>query len=208
MNIAKKKRTMMTMVCVAVFLVSLLSTCTACRKEAETPEEPRTLETNALGHSKAPEFELTDQFGTTHRLSDYRGKIVYLNFWATWCDLCCLELPDLEQVYQDRSQNQSEVVVLGVVLPSETSEVGEEMEVKQEKSVEELKAFLTENGLTFPVLMDVDGKTFVEYAITGLPTTYLIDREGFFVGVIPASIDKELMDRFIEEALLADNGLD
>ncbi len=208
MNFAKKKRTMLTIVCVAAILVSFVSTSVACRNKEEAPKKTGTPQTNALGYSKAPAFELTDQLGNTHRLADYRGKVVYLTFWASWSDPCCLELPDLEQVYQDREQNQGEVVVLGVVFPSETSAAGEEMDEQDEKTVEEMKTFLTENGLTFPVLMDVGGKTFIEYEITGLPTTYLIDREGFFVGVIPASIDKGLMDHFIEEALHADNEVD
>lgn len=204
MNSIKKKRTMLTVACVVALTLSLLLTCVACRNSSEKPQEKTPLETNVLGYSKAPEFELTDQFGKQHKLSDYRGKVVYVTFSATWCDLCLLELPDLERLYHDRGRNQGEVVVLGIVLPSETSVEGAECE----KTVEEMKSFLSENSLTFPVLMDLGGTTFIEYEITGLPTTYLIDREGYFIGVVQASIDKELMDHFINEALSKSNGQD
>ncbi|MBP6137769.1 MAG: TlpA family protein disulfide reductase, partial [Clostridia bacterium] len=114
-------------------------------------------------------------------------------------------LPDVEQLYRDRAKNQGEVAVLGVVFPSEPVAEGAPSDEIREMTVEEMKLFLNEKNLTFPVLFDIDGKIFAEYAITGLPTTYLIDREGFFIGVIPASIDKGLMDHFIEEALHGNN---
>jgi len=205
MSIIKKKRTMLTVMCVTALIISLLSICSACQSNENEPEATSSLQTNAHGHSLAPKFELVDQFGNVHRLSDYRGKIVYLTFCATWYESCSLELPDVEQLYRDRAKNQGEVAVLGVVFPSEPVAEGAPSDEIREMTVEEMKLFLNEKNLTFPVLFDVDGKIFAEYAITGLPTTYLIDREGFFIGVIPASIDKGLMDHFIEEALHGNN---
>ena len=205
MSIIKKKRTMLTVMCVTALIISLLSICSACQSNENEPEATSSLQTNAHGHSLAPKFELVDQFGDVHRLSDYRGKIVYLTFWATWYESCSLELPDVEQLYRDRAKNQGEVAVLGVVFPSEPVAEGAPSDEIREITVEEMKLFLNEKNLTFPVLFDVDGKIFAEYAITGLPTTYLIDREGFFIGVIPASIDKGLMDHFIKEALHGNN---
>jgi cytochrome c-type biogenesis protein len=205
MSIIKKKRTMLTVMCVTALLISLLSICSACQSDENNPEATEPLRTNARGHSLAPEFELVDQFGNVHRLSDYRGKIVYLTFWATWYESSSLELQDVERLYRDRAQNQGEVAVLGVVYPSEAVAEGAMSDEIREMTVEEMKLFLNEENLTFPVLFDVGGKIFGQYAITGLPTTYLIDREGFFVGVIPASIDKGLMDHFVEEALHGNN---
>lgn len=205
MSIIKKKRTMLTVMCVTALLISLLSICSACQSDENDPEATEPLRTNARGHSLAPEFELVDQFGNVHRLSDYRGKIVYLTFWATWYESSSLELQDVERLYRDRAQNQGEVAVLSVVFPSETVAEGAMSDEIREMTVEEMKLFLNEENLTFPVLFDVGGKIFGQYAITGLPTTYLIDREGFFVGVIPASIDKGLMDHFVEEALHGNN---
>ena len=205
MSIIKKKRTMLTVMCVTALIISLLSICSACQSNENEPEATGSLQTNAHGHSLAPKFELVDQFGNVHRLSDYRGKIVYLTFWATWYESCSLELPDVEQLYRDRAKNQGEVAVLGVVFPSEPVAEGAPSDEIREMTVEEMKLFLNEKNLTFPVLFDVDGKIFAEYAITGLPTTYLIDREGFFIGVIPASIDKGVLDHFIEEALHGNN---
>lgn len=198
---AKMKRTMLTMTCLTALLVSLLSLCTACRSNVEEPKATEVLQTNAQGYSLAPEFELVDQYGNAHKLSDYRGKVVYLTFWATWCEFSSLELADVEQLYQESVKKPGDVAVLGVVFPFERSAESETTDEISEKTVDEIKVFLNENKVTFPVLMDVDGTTFTEYAITGLPTTFLIDREGFFYGYIPASIDKELMDYFIKQAL-------
>lgn len=202
MSSVNKKRTvwMLTRMCAAL-LVLLLTTCVACQADEKNSGKTEALQTNTHGYSLAPDIELVDQRGQAHRLSDYRGKIVYLTFWATWHEYCSAEMADVEQLYLDRAQNLGDVVVLGVVYPSEVAMDDEAEEGKREKTVEEMKQFLLENNVTFPVLFDVGGKSFTEYAITGLPTTYLIDREGFFIGVIPASIDKGLMDHFIEEAL-------
>ncbi len=193
---------MITIVLLTLSFISLMFISASCKKELQQPAESTERQLNELGYSKAFDFELIDQMGKTHKLSDYRGKIVYLTFWATWCGPCKQELPDLESLYKDRGMNAGEVVVLGVVLPSKVK-AAVESEEPQELTVDEIKAFLSENNVTFPVLMDESGKTFLDYAITGLPTTFLIDREGFFIGYIPASIERSLMDHFVDEALQA-----
>ena len=95
---------------------------------------------------------LADQDGVEHRLSDYRGKTVFLNFFATWCGPCQREIPDIEALYRDRGENAGEVVVLGVANPK-TPEHPQNSDV----GVDEVKAFVDEYGITYPVLMDTTG---------------------------------------------------
>ena len=92
----------------------------------------------------AVDFELTDQYGETHRLEDYKGKTIFLNFWATWCPPCKAEMPDIQEIYETYdTEGEDALVVLGVAAPS----------LGQEGTEEDIKAFLEENGYTYPVLM-------------------------------------------------------
>jgi peroxiredoxin len=111
---------------------------------------------------KAEEFSLPAFGGGTHRLSDYRGKVVLLNFWATWCKACVEELPSLERLR--KAMAGKDFVILSV---------------SGDGSEKELGKFLLKTPLSFPVLMDPEKQvSFDLYAVVGLPTTYLIDRKG------------------------------
>ena len=65
----------------------------------------------------APDFTLTDQYGKIHSLSQYRGKVVFLNFWASWCGPCKQEMPDIQALYEQYGENKGDVVILGVANP-------------------------------------------------------------------------------------------
>ncbi|MBR3118007.1 TlpA disulfide reductase family protein [Oceanobacillus profundus] len=110
---------------------------------------------------KAPDFKLITSDGETVQLSDFKGKRVLLNFWASWCPPCREEMPDLERFYQDK-----DAVVLAVNLTN--------MEMNK-KTVNE---FIETYGLTFPVLMDEEGQVSRLYRISPIPTTYMIDTKG------------------------------
>ena len=149
------------------------------------------LETVEAETIAAPDFTLTDQYGNTHTLSDYRGKIVFLNFWATWCPPCRAELPDIQALYEDYSRMEDpDVVVLGVAFPG----LGDEQDVAG------VTQFLEENGLTYPVLMDTEAKLILPYYITAYPTTFMIDPEGNVLGYIPGSMTRDIMDSVIEQS--------
>ena len=94
----------------------------------------------------APDFTLTDQYGQSHTLSDYQGKTVFLNFWATWCGPCKMEMPDIQALYEDWDENAGELVVLGVAGPN----------IGQEGSAEDITAFLEENGYRATRVRPVD----------------------------------------------------
>ncbi len=125
-------------------------------------------------------------------LSDYRGKVVFLNFWATWCPPCRAEMPDIQALYETYSAAaDSDVVILAVATPG----------VGGEEDEEGVKAFLEENGYTYPVLLDPTGQSLSDYAISAYPTTFMIDREGNLYGYVTGSITREIMDSIIEQTL-------
>ena len=137
---------------------------------------------------KSIDFTLTDQYGKTHKLSDYEGKVVFLNFWATWCPPCKEEMPYIEQLYKDYNKNNDDVVILGVASPN----------LGREGSREHVVNFLKEQGYTFPVVLDEDGALAYQYGINAFPTTFIIDKERYVTQYIPGAMDKATMASFIE----------
>lgn len=117
---------------------------------------------------KAIDFTLTDQYGDRHTLSDYEGKVVFVNFWATWCPQCRNELPAFQKIYEEYGKNKKDVIILGIYAPN----------FDKEGSSKEVKSYFKGQGLSFPILADEDTKAFTDYAISGLPTTVMIDKSG------------------------------
>ena len=138
-------------------------------------------------------LELTDQFGNTHTLSEYKGKVIFLNFWATWCGPCRNEMPDIQKLYEEYSAQgeEAEVVILGVAGPG----------IGQEGSVEEITKFMEENGYTYPVLMDTKGEMFTQYGISAFPTTFMIDKEQNVYGYVPGQMTEDIMRSIIDQTL-------
>jgi len=139
------------------------------------------LSTPASQLEAAPDFSLQALDGRTVRLSDYRGQVVLLNIWATWCPPCRDEMPDLEAYY--RQHQEDGFVVLAV---------------NSQEGAETVATFLEDYDFTFPVLLDPDGVVVRDYGALGLPTSFFIDREGMLRGVwvgklSPARL-KELVD--------------
>lgn len=142
------------------------------------------------------DFELKDQYGNTHKLSDYKGKVVFLNFWATWCPPCREEMPHIEEIYKEYGYNKNDVVILGAASPATA-----ENPSPQDESEEKIKAFLTKNNYTFPVVFDIKGEIFRNYYINAFPTTFMIDREGNIMGYVAGGLSKENMKKIIEMTL-------
>lgn len=160
----------------------------------DTPEA-----TDAPEESQAPipalDFTLTDQFGNTHTLDQYKGKTILLNFWATWCGPCRSEMPDLQAVYEDYGNNEKDLVVLGVAAPN----------LGQEGSAEDISAFLEENGYTYPTLMNEDASLFYSYGISSFPTTFMIDKNGNVYGYIMGAQSREVFDDIIQQTIEGSN---
>ena len=141
----------------------------------------------------AYDFELTDQYGETHRLSDYKGKVIFLNFWGTWCPPCRAEMPDIQKLYEEYAAQGEDagVVILGAAAPG----------MGQEGTEEEITQFMRENGYTYPVLMDTEWEMFTWYGITSFPTTFMIDRDGNIFGYVPGQMTEEIMRSIIDQTL-------
>jgi thiol-disulfide isomerase/thioredoxin len=109
----------------------------------------------------APDFTLKGLDGKAHSLSDYRGKVVFLNFWASWCPPCRAEMPSMQKL--SRSWDKKKYVMLAVNL-REAREV--------------VRSFAAKNGYSFPILLDETGGTAAKYRVSGIPTTAIIDEKG------------------------------
>jgi peroxiredoxin len=112
---------------------------------------------------KAPDFTLQTLEGETVKLSDYRGKKVFLNYWATWCPPCREEMPEMQRFHE---AYKDEVVILAV------NGTG------SEKSREDVRKFVEERDFTFPILMDKELEINQMYQIISIPTTYFIGTDG------------------------------
>ena len=116
-------------------------------------------ESAAVG-SPAPDFELNNLTEEIFRLSDLRGKIVVINFWATWCEPCKVEMPFFEDLYSG-SQKQLEILAVNFDEPPQ-----------------KVQQFVEEYQLSFPVLLDPGGNVQSLYRVRGYPTTFILDEEG------------------------------
>ena len=144
---------------------------------SQPAEQQEPAKTNLM---KDYDFELEDLNGNKVSLSDYKGKKVYLNFWATWCPPCKAEMPDMEKLYQETKDTG--LIMLAV-------NVGEDKKTVQD--------FITSSGYNFPVLLDVAGEVSQLYQVTKIPTSYFIDTEGYLDDGATGSVSLEAMKEFV-----------
>jgi peroxiredoxin len=139
-------------------ILLLLVTSLACAQE---PGKGLT----SIPHTpQAPAFELNDLDGNPHRMSDYLGQVVIVNFWATWCPPCRAEMPSMQRAWD--KLKQEDIVMLGI-------DVGEDEDT--------VFLFTANYPVEFPLLMDKDSKVIGEWPVRGLPTTFVVDPEGRIV---------------------------
>lgn len=121
-------------------------------------------------------------------LADYHGKVVFLNFWATWCPPCQREMPEIQKL-SEKYQNSEDIAILTVVMPG-----GQEMDAAG------IEKFLKEKGFTMPVIFD-DGRLSSSFQITSLPTTYMFDRDGNVYGSVVGQLSSDMMENIIDRTL-------
>ncbi|MDN7241508.1 redoxin domain-containing protein [Planococcus sp. N028] len=131
----------------------------------------------------APDFELTTLSGETVKLSDYKGKKVILNFWATWCPPCIAEMP-LMQNYYEKAQEEN-VEILAVNLTTE------------DRGIHKVEEFVKSNNLTFPIPMDIKGDIGSIYQAVTIPTSYMIDTQGRVQKKHIGPMDEKVMIEYI-----------
>ena len=126
------------------------------------------------------DFTLEDLQGNKVTLSELKGKKVYLNFWATWCPPCKEEMPDIEKLYQETQD--SNLIILAI-------DVGEDKKTVQD--------FIAKNNYNFTVLLDTKGEVSQLYQVTGIPTSYFIDTEGYLGDGVTGAIPLETMKEYV-----------
>ena len=131
------------------------------------------------------DFTLNDLEGNPVSLSDFRGKTIFVNFWATWCPPCRAEMPHMEKIYNE--YKDEDVVFLAVNL------------TQTEKSTEVISQFVKDYGLTFPVVLDEKGDAMVDYEIVAYPTTYVLDKQGIIREKFQGAIDYNIMKKTISK---------
>lgn len=159
--------------------------------ETVTQPDGATTEAGENDPIPAPDFTLTDQYGNEHTLSDYKGKTIFLNFWATWCPPCRSEMPEIQELYEDYGSNDGDLIVLGIAAPGYGGE----------GTVEEIKDFLEENEYTFPVVMDETAEMFYWYSISAFPTTFMIDADGNVYGYVQGAITGDIMESIVQQTM-------
>ena len=147
----------------------------ACKERAEKSSLPK------VG-TAAIDFSCKDLIGQTWSLDKVRGKVVLLRFWADWCPYCRYEMPVIDKYY--RKLNKEGFLVLAV-------------NVKQSREV--ALAFAAQLDITFPVPLDPDGQTAKRYGVYGIPTSFLIDRDGVIREILIGEVFKE--ERFMRDLL-------
>ena len=150
--------------------------------ETETPEETEAqAETEPM---TAPDFTALDAQGNEVRLSDYFGKPIVLNFWASWCGPCKSEMPDFDEAYLAQGE---EIQFLMVNMTDGSRE-----------TLDTAKSFVADSGYSFPVVFDVKQEAAMTYAVSSLPTTFFIGADGSMVAYAMGAIDGETLQRGIE----------
>ena len=154
----------------------------------EPAQEPETgEEAEEPAKTPAPDFKVYDLAGNEVHLSDFVGKPVVVNFWATWCGYCKMEMPEFEKKYQELGD---EIQFMMVDLADGSGE-----------TVEAASAYIEENGYTFPVFYDTDTDAAMTYGVYSLPTTYFIDAEGNAIAQASGALDGETLQRGIDMIL-------
>ena len=151
---------------------------------------------NKKDNIKLPNIVLYDQYGKKHNIEEYKGKVVVINFWATWCGYCVEEMPAFEKVYKEFGSNKKDVIILGVAGPK-TKQNLNNVDVEKDKII----SFLNKNKIIYPTLMDETGKSFDDYKVRALPMTYVINKDGYLEGFVNGAITDEQLRKAINETL-------
>ncbi|CAM3726778.1 redoxin domain-containing protein [Aeromicrobium ponti] len=167
------------MIAAAVLFVLVTTGIVQAVEKDETKTEP--VNQTGLGIGlKAPEFELKNLQGETVKLSDYEGKKVMLNFWATWCPPCKAEMPDIQKFYSEKGD---EIAILAINIDPQYDVAG----------------FAKEMRVNFPILLDEEEKAAKAYQILTIPTTFFIDEKGIIRNKYLSAMSIDIMRQYTDE---------
>ncbi|MBU8878332.1 TlpA family protein disulfide reductase [Bacillus sp. FJAT-29790] len=159
----------------AVVLIALMSVAIVQAMEKEEPK-PNNLPGLGIG-LKAPDFELKNLAGETVKLSDFKGKKVMLNFWATWCPPCKAEMPDMQKFY---TESGDKIAILAVNIDPKN----------------DVSGFADKMGVNFPILLDENDQVSKTYQILTIPTTFFIDEKGIIRNKHLSIMTVDLMKKY------------
>ena len=157
------------------------------QQETAAPSETAAEENAAPEPALAPDFTVYDRDGNEVQLSDYTGKPIVLNFWASWCGPCQMEMPDFHEKYLELGQDVHFLMV--------------NMTDGSRETVDSASAFVDKNAYAFPVFYDTAVDAAMTYGIYSLPTTYFINAKGHAIAQATGSINAETLQRGIDMIL-------
>lgn len=166
-------------------LVVLFSTMIIAGSLMENKPENNSSNTNCFVNDKAPDFALKSVDGKVVKLSDYKGKVIILDFWATWCPPCRKGIPDLISI---QNEYKNDVVIIGVSLDGD-------------KTIKDVPDFIKQYGINYPIVYG-DEKIVTAYGgIQAIPTAFVIDKKGNIVDQHVGLVDKSIYVNKIKELL-------
>jgi cytochrome c biogenesis protein CcmG/thiol:disulfide interchange protein DsbE len=159
----------------------------SCRGNTEAPSKQsgQTRESAVSSANTAPNFVLKDLDGKLVSLSDFKGKVVIIDFWATWCPPCLMEIPHFQSLYEEYSDRG--LIVIGISL--------------DQGGVNVVKPFVKSKGMTYPVVMGGRQVANDYGGIRGIPTTFVVDRKGDIVEKAVGYRDKAFFEKAVKELL-------
>ena len=172
-----------------ILLIGATAGCELICKRAEerqqdpgAPAEKTATKTEQQTRQQASDFTLTDVNGRSHTLSSYRGKVVLLNFFATWCPSCVVKIPELNKIHQLYDRDDFVLVAVNI-----------------QESSKKIQQFVNSKKINYTVLLDTKAEVARAYGVRGIPTNALIDKKGnlrFIDHILPA---RELIESLITE---------
>lgn len=174
----------------------ILSACSSTSdKKEETNKQTATSSTSENKAIQAFDFTAMDKDGKTVKLSNFKGKKVYINMWASWCGPCMREIPELEKTYQKLKDNK-DIVFLSMTSPNDSEFKNQS---PQDKGKDVILNKAKELGVTYPVLFDVNDRFIINYAIRSFPTHIFINSDGTIGNRIAGGVTEELLTKEIEK---------
>ena len=184
------------LVCTAIILVAVLAIAlilynnqdySAQMGVAGNASTDGTGETQENSDPTAPDFYFFDENGNRLRLSQFKGKPVILNFWASWCGPCKSEMPDLEEAYKMYGE-EIQFVILNMTDGSR-------------ETVESARRYIESAGYSFPVFYDKQQNGAVAYGVSGIPVTFFIDADGYVKGMYSGAMSANILQQGIDRIL-------
>lgn len=183
----------------ATTLLSGALILTACSKEEAKQENKQESSSETKSEEKkvvqAFDFSAMDKDGNTIKLSDFKGKKVYINVWASWCGPCIREIPELEETYK-KLKDKEDVVFLSITSPNDETFKNQNPADKDKATI---LAKANELGVTYPVLFDVNDRFMVNYTIRSFPTHIFINSDGTIGNKVVGGLTGETLEQELEK---------